>query len=296
MRVDQNHADLAVTGQVQHRFDSGEVDGLVHVTLSNPTKLNAMSRHMWQQLRTVFESIQANTSVYCVLISGAPCGKISSFSAGGDISEYPSFRFAEQSLRDFHENDVWGALQAMLNCDVPIVAQIEGACMGAGLEMASCCDIRVAGTSAKFGAPIAKLGFPMAPKEAAVVMRAVGELTAREMLLEAAVLDAAEMKLRGFLNRVVADDAVQSSAMQSVRRVLGLAPNAARLNKQTIRKRNMAVAGVKYAGEAINSIAKMASHSLIPDDQEQGRYHYAASFEHQEGINAFIEKRKPHWR
>ena len=169
-------------------------------------------------------------------------------------------------MREFHETEVLGGLQAMLNCDVTIVAQIDGACMGAGLEMASCCDIRIAGASAKFGAPIAKLGFPMAPKEAEVVIRAVGELTAREMLLEAAVLDAPTMLQRGFLNRVVADADVASSAMQSVNRILALAPQAARLNKQTFR--------------GLNS---------------QNSYAYANSAEHQEGINAFIAKRKPDW-
>jgi enoyl-CoA hydratase len=225
-----------------------------------------MSRHMWLQLACLFEEIQNNQNIRCVLILGAPCGDLKAFSAGGDISEYPSFRFDEASLREFHEIDVWGGLKAMLNCDVPIVAQIDGACMGAGLEMASCCDIRVAGLSAKFGAPIAKLGFPMAPKEAEVVVRAVGELTAREMLLEAAVLDAPTMLQRGFLNRVVADADVANSAMQSVKRILALAPQAARLNKQTFRGVN-----------------------------NKNPYAYANSAEHQEGISAFIAKRKPHW-
>jgi len=246
---------------------AGEGGRLAVVTLCNHAKLNAMSRHMWEQLRSVFDSIQGNKDIGCVLISGISCGHLKAFSAGGDISEYPSFRFNEASLREFHEVDVWGGLQAILNCDIPIVAQIEGSCMGAGLEMASCCDIRVAGESAKFGAPIAKLGFPMAPKEAEVVIRAVGELTAREMLLEAAVLDAPTMLQRGFLNRVVADADVASSAMQSVNRILALAPQAARLNKQTFR--------------GLNS---------------QNPYAYADSAEHQEGVTAFVEKRKPQWK
>jgi enoyl-CoA hydratase len=220
-----------------------------------------------------------------VLILGDPCGDLKAFSAGGDISEYPSFRFNEASLREFHEVDVWGGLQAMLNCDVPIVAQIDGACMGAGLEMASCCDIRIAGASAKFGAPIAKLGFPMAPKEAEVVIRAVGELTAREMLLEAAVLDAPTMLQRGFLNRVVADADVGSSAMQSVNRILALAPRAARLNKQTFRVLNKPLADVFIDDTAINSIVDSAANP----------YAYAESAEHKEGISAFIAKRKPIW-
>jgi enoyl-CoA hydratase/carnithine racemase len=225
---------------------------------------------MWQQLRSVFNSVSGNKNAGCVLILGDKCGEnsdnLKAFSAGGDISEYPSFRFNEDSLREFHEVDVWGGLQAMLSCDVPIVAQIDGACMGAGVEMASCCDIRIAGVSAKFGAPIAKLGFPMAPKEAEVVIRALGELTAREMLLEAAVLDAPTMLQRGFLNRVVADADLANSAMQSVNRILALAPQAARLNKQTFRGLN-----------------------------NQNPYAYAESAEHREGISAFIAKRKPDW-
>ncbi len=276
------------TGEVQLRYE-GEGGRLAVVTLSNPAKLNAMSRHMWQQLRSVFNSITGNKCAGCVLILGDKCGEnsdnLKAFSAGGDISEYPSFRFNEDSLREFHEVDVWGGLQAMLSCDVPIVAQIDGACMGAGVEMASCCDIRIAGASAKFGAPIAKLGFPMAPKEAEVVIRAVGELTAREMLLEAAVLDAPTMLHRGFLNRVVADADLESSAMQSVNRILALAPQAARLNKQTFRGLNKPIAGVFIANTAINSIVDSAANP----------YAYAESAEHQEGISAFIAKRKPIW-
>jgi enoyl-CoA hydratase len=175
---------------------------VVQVTLRHTGRLNAMSRAMWRQLRSVFESIQRNTDVRCVLIEGAD----GAFCAGGDISEYPAFRFDAAALRDFHENDVWGGLQAMLDCDVPIVAHITGACMGAGVEIASCCDIRIAGSSARFGAPIARLGFPMAPREAQLVAGAVGDVTARQMLLEAATFSAAEMLARGFLSRVTEPD------------------------------------------------------------------------------------------
>src|SRR6185369_1577104 len=171
------------------------------VVLSHPGKLNAMSRAMWRELRGVFESIQSRRDWRCVLVHGDGAN----FCAGGDISEYPEFRFGEASLREFHESDVWGALRAMLECDVPVVARIEGACMGAGLEIASCCDIRIAAESATFGAPIARLGFPMAPREAQLLVHAGGQLTAREMLLEASVLPAAQMQARGFLNRIVAD-------------------------------------------------------------------------------------------
>ena len=241
------------------------------VTLSNAGKFNAMSRVMWRELRAVFEAIQQRRDVRCVLVQG----ENGHFCAGGDISEYAGFRFQEASLRDFHENDVWGGLQAMLDCDVPIVAQIEGNCMGAGVEIASCCDIRIAADTARFGAPIAKLGFPMAPREAALVMRAVGELTAREMLLSAAVLEAGEMKQRGFLNQVVAASGVSAAAQERVRRICQLAPQAARLNKASFR----ALAHVPTALPAINLIATA--------------YDYAASSEHRDGIAAFIDKRPP---
>jgi enoyl-CoA hydratase/carnithine racemase len=241
------------------------------VTLSHPGKLNAMSCAMWRELRAVFEGIQQGSATRCVIVRG----EAGHFCAGGDISEYAGFRFDEASLRDFHENDVWGGLQAMLDCDVPIVAQIEGNCMGAGLEIASCCDIRIASDAARFGAPIAKLGFPMAPREAALVLRAVGELSARQMLLSAAVLDAAEMKQRGFLNQLVPVGEVGSAAQACARRTSQLAPLAARLNKQAFR----ALAPVIHAQAATELIATA--------------YRYAASAEHREGVMAFIEKRPP---
>ena len=243
---------------------------LAFVDLCNPAKLNAMTRAMWRELCVVFTTIQADQAVRCVVVRG----EAYVFCAGGDIAEYPEFRFQPATLAEFHEEVVWGALHAMLNCDVPIVAQIEGACLGAGMEIASCCDIRVAGEGARFGAPIARLGFPMAPREAQIVMIAAGELTAREMLLEAAVLGAAEMKQRGFLNRVVPDTQVRESALQSALRIAEYGPEAARMNKKTLRKLKAFPAG---------AATKMMATA----------YNYAAHAEHQEGVMAFIEKRKP---
>ncbi|MGY8903657.1 MAG: enoyl-CoA hydratase/isomerase family protein [Burkholderiales bacterium] len=252
-----------MTGRIQLRHQ----DGIAFVTLSHPGKLNAMSRAMWRDLKAVFEKLQAGDA-RCVVVQGEG----GNFCAGGDIAEYPEFRFSEASLRNFHEHGVWGGLQAMLNCDVPLVAQIDGVCMGAGLEIAACCDVRVAGTSARFGAPIAKLGFPMAPREAQLLLRTAGELTARELLLQAVVLDAATMAQRGFLNSAVADSQVASTALLSAQRITGLAPQAARQNKQTLRALNQ----------------PKAADTALPD-----AYRYAASAEHQEGINAFLNKRQP---
>lgn len=255
------------------RIDLSVDAHVASVTLAHAGKFNAMSRSMWHQLRSAFEAVQQNAAIRCVLISGE--GR--HFCAGGDISEYAGFRFEEALLRGFHEGDVWGGLQAMLDCDVPIVAQIEGNCMGAGLEIASCCDLRLASTSARFGAPIAKLGFPMAPREAALVMGAVGELTAREMLLAASVLDAQEMKQRGFLNNVVLDADIDQVVQNSVARICKLAPAAARLNKQCFRALRQQI----RSSCAIDLIANA--------------YRYADTDEHREGIGAFVEKRSPNF-
>lgn len=239
-------------------------DTLAVVTLSHPPKLGAMSRAMWRELKVVFGHIQARQRLRCVIVRGEG----GAFCAGGDIAEYPEFRFDAASLAAFHEEDVWGGLEAMLLCDVPVVAQIEGNCMGAGMEIASCCDIRVAGEGARFGAPIARLGFPMAPREAELVAREAGLATAREMLLEAAVLPASEMQARGFLHAVVPDLDVTQEARARSERIAVLAPEAARMNKRTLRA--------------------LAQGAPVPD-----AYGYAAGTEHREGIAAFLEKRKP---
>ena len=258
---------------------------LARVTVHYPKRFNAMSRHMWRELRTVFERIQRSSDLRCVLIAGHGAH----FCAGGDISEYTSFRFEEASLREFHEADVWGGLNAMLACDVPIVAQIAGNCMGAGVELASCCDIRLAAESAQFGAPIAKLGFPMAPRETALVGRELGLTTARQMLLEAAVFSAPEMLQRGFLSRVVADVDLPTLAQATVQRIATLAPQAARLNKQTIRALNQPVAQVNSAHVAINSVVNQDPVTTLLATA----YAYADSVEQREGITAFLEKRPP---
>jgi enoyl-CoA hydratase/carnithine racemase len=237
------------------------------VVLNSPDKLNAMSRAMWRALKLAFQAIQADAAIRCVVVRGAG----SHFCAGGDIAEYPGFRFEEAALRHFHEEEVWGALSAMLDCDVPLVARIQGVCMGAGVEIASACDLRLATDTSKFGAPIARLGFPMAPREAALVGSAVGEMTARAMLLAAEVFPASHMLAQGFLTHVLPESELEGACQSLALRVAALAPQAARLNKQTLRT-------IK-SGAAIGN-----------------PYGYAASAEHREGIDAFIAKRKPHFQ
>lgn len=243
---------------------------LARVTLSHPGKFNAMSRAMWRELKALVEGLSAQLDLRCVVLAGEG----GHFCAGGDIAEYPAFRFDEAALRVFHEDEVWGALQALLDCPAPLVAQIDGNCMGAGLEIASCCDVRVAGASARFGAPIARLGFPMAPREAQLVARELGTTLARSMLLEASVFGAEELKTARFLTAVVADGSVAEEVGMRVERIAALAPQAARLNKETLRR---------------------LQNDLADDTRWADAYRYASSAEHREGIAAFLAKRPAHF-
>lgn len=248
------------------------------VTLQHAGRFNAMSLDMWRQLRAGFERLAGDTALRCVVVAGAD----GHFCAGGNIAEYPQFRFDAAQLRDFHEGLVWGALQAMLDCDVPLLARIDGNCMGAGLEIASCCDIRIAGQSARFGAPIARLGFPMAPRELDLVLQAAGASAVRAILLEAEVLDAQRMWQLGFLAQVADDAALEEQSHVHLRRICALAPQAARMHKHMLRALTGAPSVESGRASLLDTLAADA-------------YGYADSSEHREGIAAFMAKRSPHF-
>jgi len=244
------------------------------VTLANPGKLNAIDMAMWRELRAMFERLQAIPEAdapHAVIV----CGADGHFASGGDIVEFAEFRFDEAKLRDFHENVVAPALHAVLDCDIPTLAQIDGACIGGGLEIAACCDIRVCGASSRFGAPIAKLGFPMAPGELQVLSRVASAPALREMLLEARLLDAQAALRLSLVHEVVADDQVAAATQQRAEAMSLLSPQAARINKRTLRQ---IAAGGPTAAE------------------RRDHFGYADREHHREGVTAFIRKRQPRFQ
>jgi enoyl-CoA hydratase/carnithine racemase len=258
-----------MTGQVVIQ-DHPEIAHVSLVTLANPGKLNAVSVRMWQELEQAFAGLaEREPELRAVLVRGLD----GVFAAGADIEEFPSFRFEAASLRHYHEGVIAPALHALQDCDVPLVAQLEGVCVGGGLEIASCCDIRIAGRSTRFGAPIARLGFPMAPDELAAVARIADRGTACEMLLEARLLDASTALQRGLVQRVVDDEAVAAEAEATARRIAALPRQVARANKRTLR-----------------ALARGASFGEAERSEHFG---YAGSADHREGVNSFIEKRAP---
>jgi enoyl-CoA hydratase/carnithine racemase len=255
-------------------FDPGAGDGIVYIELANPGKFNAIDIAMWRELCTLFERLQAgqaDAAPRVVVVRGAG----GQFASGGDIHEFATFRFDASRLHDFHEHIVAPALQAMLDCDIPLLAQIDGACIGGGFEIAACCDIRVCGESSRFGAPIAKLGFPMAPGELAVLSRVVSAPVLREMLLGATLFDAPRALQVGLVHAVVADADVAAHALQRARAMAALSPQAARINKRTLRQ--------------------IASDGPTAPERHE-HFDYADSAEHREGVTAFIDKRPPRFQ
>ena len=258
-----------MTGQVVVQDHPG-IPQVRLVTLANVGKLNAVSVHMWKDLEQAFAGLaERERELRVVLVRGLD----GAFAAGADIEEFPRFRFEEASLRRYHEGVIAPALRAMQDCDIPLVAQLEGVCVGGGLEIAACCDIRIAGRSTRFGAPIARLGFPMAPDELAAVARIADRGSACEMLLEARLLDAATALHRGMVQRVVDDEAVAGEAEATARRIAALPHNVARANKRTLR---LLARGASF-GEA----------------ERSEHFGYAGSADHREGVSAFIERRAP---
>jgi enoyl-CoA hydratase/carnithine racemase len=246
-------------------------NGVARITVDNPPKLNAIDVGMWQAIAKAFEALQALPPADAPRVV-IVCGADGQFAAGGDIEEFSSFRFDPKLLRDFHEAIVGPALAAMAACDIPLIAQIDGNCIGGGLEIAACCDIRLCGDSSRFGAPIARLGFPMAPGELQLLHAIAPAAVLREMLLEARLLDAGEALRHGMVHAVLPDAGLGVAVQQRAERMAALSGEAARINKQTLRQ---------IAGGGPTSA------------EREAHYRYADSADHREGIAAFLDKRAP---
>ncbi len=241
---------------------------LAWVTLSNPGKLNALDLNLWRQLATCFTQLNADDSVRCVLIEGAD----GNFAAGADIAEFSTVRSTLEQGILYHAGAIGTALAAIEGCIHPVVAAIEGACVGGGLEIACVCDLRIAAPSARFGIPINRLGFALAPGEMPALLRLVGPAVALEMLLEGQVFGAAEALEKGLLTRL-ADD-VPAAAREAAQRIAAGAPLAARMNKHLVRR-------LGTAGTALNEAETAAAFALL------------SSADYREGVAAFLEKRLP---
>jgi enoyl-CoA hydratase/carnithine racemase len=238
------------------------------VTLFNPDKLNALNAAMWRRLRETMLALAADTDLRCVVLRGEGAA----FAAGGDLEEFRTARASVDLALAYHEA-VGEALAAIESCPHPTVAAILGPCVGGGLEIACACDLRIAGETARFGAPIMKLGFSMYPGELAGLLRLAGPAVAKEILLEGRLLTAAEAYAKGLLTRVVADAGVEAEALATAQRIASGAPLVARWHKQWI--------------------ARLQEDRPLTLEEKRASFDFLGTEDYAEGLAAFLEKRPP---
>ncbi len=202
------------------------------VILEREDKLNALTRDMWQALGAAIDELSIEPDLRCIVIRGA--GE-RAFSPGNDIGEFAHERSNLTQARDYGRV-MHAALLALTECPLPLLARIHGICVGGGLEIAACCDVRICGESSRFGAPVRSLGLVMAHAEMAPLVRLVGPSVALEILLEGRIFGATEALRVGLVSRVVADAGVGAEADAAAARIADGAPQVARWHKKFARR------------------------------------------------------------
>jgi enoyl-CoA hydratase len=210
-----------------------ERDGdIATVTLNRPERLNALTWAMWEGVGEAMAALERDDAVRCIVLRGAGD---KAFAPGADIGEFAQLRSnAEQASRYgrlMHET-----MRRIAECRHPIVALIQGICVGGGLELAMLCDIRICGEGSRFGVPINRLGVTMGYPEIAALIKLVGRQTALEILLEGRVFGAQEAKEKGLVSRVVPDAQVVEEAYATARRIASGAPLVNRWHKKFARR------------------------------------------------------------
>lgn len=207
-------------------------DPIATVTLHQPDKMNALDLGMWRDLAQAFVALSADDSVRCVILRGA--GE-KAFSAGADIEEFERERNSAEKSRAYSAV-TQAALRAIAECRHPTIAQIHGACVGGGLEMATLCDMRICGESSRFGIPINRLGLVVSYEELSGLVPLVGKAATLEILLEGRVFGAEEALRMGLVNRFVADAEVANEVASTARRISHGAPLVARWHKKFVHR------------------------------------------------------------
>jgi enoyl-CoA hydratase/carnithine racemase len=200
------------------------------VVLNRPEKLNAMTIAMARRLGEIMEACDRDGDLRCVVLRGTG-GR--AFSVGADIAEFEATRSSAAKAREYARVGN-PAFQSVRACRHPVVALIEGLCVGGGFGLAALADIKVCGESSRFGVPVKRLGLVESHEELEAVVRAIGAGPTLEILLTGDLLDAPAALRVGFVNRVVPDDRVEAETYAIATRIAEGAPLAARWHKRFV--------------------------------------------------------------
>ena len=202
----------------------GDAGRLARVTVSNPARLNVLDSALVRQLIVAFRTLGGERELRCVVLTGAGSR---AFIGGADIRE-----MAELTPETTHAfiSRLHLACASIRRLPVPVIARIRGHCLGAGVEIAASCDLRVAGADATFGMPEVRMGIPSVI-EAALLPRLVGAGRAREHVYTGEPISAAEAERLGLVERVVPDAELDAAARKWVDAIAAAGPNAIRLQK-----------------------------------------------------------------
>ena len=250
-------------------------EAVARLTISNPERRNALDHEILEALAEVLPGLDRGIEIRCVVITGA--GEV--FSAGYDIADIPEESFATDAealvAHPFH-----AAMEAVSAHPYPVLAAINGHCLGGGLELAIRCDLRLSAMSAKLGMPPAKLGLIYGHTGLQRFIDVVGLARTKELFLTGRNLSAPRAMAIGLVHDTVLDDKLDDAALELASEVAANAP--------------LSMRGNKHAIETLNSYAR-----LTPEQERELielRRSCFSSEDFREGIRAFAEKRRPEWR
>ncbi|MGE5266659.1 MAG: enoyl-CoA hydratase [Deltaproteobacteria bacterium] len=247
--------------------------GIAHLVLDNPARLNALTSAMWAAVPRLLAEAEADDAVRVIVLRGAG-GK--AFSAGADISEFESARTGDAVKAYDALNHA--AFEALLGAAKPTIAMIEGFCLGGGLGIAACCDLRMANDAASFAIPAAKLGLGYHPRWVRTLLTLAPPASVKEMLFTGRRFNAAEALSMGLVNRVHPADALGTEIRTLAETIAGNAPMT-----------------IRAAKAAIDEL------TAKPETADIGRLEHLVkqcfdSADYAEGRKAFAEKRKPDFK
>jgi enoyl-CoA hydratase len=258
-------------------------DGIALITLNRPEVRNAISLQVVQEMHAALDRLAADPRTRVVILTGASDERagaasqragagVVAFASGADIRELRGRR-APDALRGINSSLFLKVEQFPL----PTIAAVRGVALGGGCELALACDIRVAGESARFGQPEVGLGILPAAGATYRLPRLVGHGRARELIFTGRIIDAGEALRIGLVNAVVPDDDVLPHSRAMARTIAAKGPMAVRAAKLTL-------AASAYGPEPGHAAERLAQAILFE------------SADMQEGMGAFLDKRRPKFR